>query len=210
MMQLLLGLGIVFGLGLVFLTLSGHIEKFFTYLVKKFNAPYTEDTTSCPGIDCLECNDISDKVEDHFEELDLDTIYRHFEELDLDTIYRHFNKDRTPTWSRTFEVPEVAKSDLWSDGVLDDVIQFARIIEGDIRVGDCFVEVEGDGEGCVRIITKLHGNNDIAYEYLGDVYGAPYMINQSSGGVSKKEISESIESGLLQYFGTFDLGNDYE
>ena len=84
-----------------------------------------------------------------------------------------------------------------------------RIIEGDIRVGDCFVESNYNNmtENCVvRMITNID-NNDLKYEYCENENNEPYIIGSSVNGISKDDIIEEVESGELLFVGTFDLGS---
>ena len=90
-----------------------------------------------------------------------------------------------------------------------DAAEFERIIEGDIRVGDCFVESNYNNmtENCVvRMITNID-NNDLKYEYCENENNEPYIIGSSVNGISKDDIIEEVESGELLFVGTFDLGS---
>jgi hypothetical protein len=181
-MQLLIGILIIVGLIAIIFFLA-HLQGITTYFVEKFNTPYTENMTNCAGVDCSECN------EDFFEVLDLDTIETYYE-----------TDEEEEDWGE-----EGFKTYI-------DILEFERIIEGDIKVGDCFIEIEGFFEGTVWIIMEVSENGDLSYEYVPSTENGcePWFVSGSKSSITKEEISEEVQKGRMQYLGTFDLGEDNE
>jgi hypothetical protein len=186
LMQLLIGILIIVGLIAIIFFLA-HLQEITDYFVEKFNTPYTENMTNCAGVDCSECNELRCDTETYSDELNLDTIETYYE---ADEEEEYWGEEGFKTYI--------------------DVLEFERIIEGDIRVGDCFIEIKGEFAGAIRIVTKLYDDGDIAYEFCGDSNVESHLINTENKGLSKKEIIEDVELGVTVYAGTFDLGEDNE